>query len=86
MDEAPHLARFFLIHELQGVEVLHFGGEGDGKGGGVEAGDRGDPALRGQQVVPDLGSSIADGGYQPEPGDNDTSLQVYLPPFAFLSM
>ena len=37
MDEAPHFPRFFLVNELQRVEVFDFGGEGDGKGGGVEA-------------------------------------------------
>ena len=86
MNEAPHFARFFLIHELQRIEVLDFGSEGNGKAGGIETGDGSHPAFGGQQVVPDFRGGIADGGNQPDPGDNDASLQLYLPPFAFLSM
>ena len=86
MDEARHFARFFLVNELERVEVLHLGGEGDGEAGGVKAGDGGDAALTGQQVVPDFGGGVADGRNQAESGDNDASLQDYLPPFAFLSM
>ena len=48
VDEAPHLARFFLLDELQRIEVFDFGGNLAGKGGGVEAGDTLHAALAGQ--------------------------------------
>ena len=44
VDEAPHLAGLFLIHEIQRVKVLDFGSEGDGEAGGVEALNRGHTA------------------------------------------
>ena len=37
VNEAPHLARFLLVHEVQRVEVLDLAGKGDGKASGVEA-------------------------------------------------
>ena len=32
MDEAPHLARFFFLDDLQGIEVLDLGGNSAGEG------------------------------------------------------
>ncbi len=55
MDEAPHLARFLLIHEIQWIEVLHLGRERYGKSRRIEAGDGSHSALARQQVVPDFG-------------------------------
>ena len=48
VDEAPHLARFFLVHKFQRVEVLDLGGEGDRESGGVKALDRRHAAGAGQ--------------------------------------
>ena len=37
MDEAPHLARFLLVHKIQRVKVLDLGGKCDRKPGCIEA-------------------------------------------------
>ena len=58
MDEAPHFARFLLIHEIQRIEVLHLSRECYGKPRRIEAGDWPHSALAGQQVVPDLGRCL----------------------------
>ena len=59
VDEAPHLARFFLFDELQRVEVLDLGGEGHRETGGVKALDRRHAAGAGQQLPPHFGSGVA---------------------------
>ena len=54
MNEAAHLARFLLLDELQGVEVLDFGCNLAGKLRSIEAGNAFDPALAGEQSLPDF--------------------------------
>ena len=49
MNKAPHLARFFLVDELERIEVLYLGGDLAGEGGSVEAGNPLHAALPGQQ-------------------------------------
>ena len=49
VDEAPHLARFFLVHEIQRVKILDLGGKSDGKSSGVEALNRSHTAGAGYQ-------------------------------------
>ena len=48
VDESRHLARFLLLDELEGIEVLDFGGEGHREVRDVEGGDGGHPAPAGQ--------------------------------------
>ena len=36
VDEARHLARFFLVHEIERVKVLDLGGKGGGEASGIE--------------------------------------------------
>ena len=71
VDESRHLARFLLVDELEGIEVLDFGGKGDREIGGVKGGNGGHPALAGQQIVPDLGGGVADSADQPDAGYYD---------------
>src|ERR1700691_1296037 len=52
MDEAPHFARFLLIHKIQWIEVLHLSRECYGKTRRIEAADWSHPALAGQQIIP----------------------------------
>ncbi len=58
MDEAPHFARFLLVHKIQWIEVLHLSRECYRETRRIEAGDRSHSALAGQQIVPDLGRGI----------------------------
>ena len=62
MCEHAHFARFFLVNELQWIEVLHFRCEGDWEVRGIEAGDRRHAALAGQQVLPQLWRGVAGAG------------------------
>ena len=50
----PIFFNFFFLDELQGVEVLYFGGNLAGKLRGIELGNPGDAALAGEQVFPHL--------------------------------
>ena len=69
VNESPHLPRFLLVDELEGIEVLDFGGESHREVGGVEGGNGSHPALAGQQVVPDFGGGVANSADQPDAGD-----------------
>ena len=79
VDEAPHLLYFFLLDELQRIEVLDLGGDPAGEGGGIEAGD---PAPH--RSCPPAGPStllsvvIADAADQADAGDDDSSRQTYF--------
>ena len=74
-----HLARFLLLDELQGVEVLDFGRDLAGKLGSVEAGNALDSALAGQQRLPDFFCVIADPANQPDSRNDDaTSQAIFL--------
>ena len=72
VDEAPHLARFFLVHKFERVEVLDLGGEGDREASGVEALDGPHAAGAGQKLPPNLGSGVAHTADQPQAGDDDS--------------
>src|SRR6202041_3730396 len=76
MDEAPHLARFFLVHKIQWIETLHLSRERDGKSRRIEAGDRRHSALAGQQVVPDFGRGFTYAAEQPDARNNHPSCQL----------
>ena len=73
MDEAPHLARFLLVHEIEGVKVLDLGGEGDRKAGGIEALNRPHAAGAGQELLPHLGRGVAHTAHQPDAGDDNSA-------------
>ena len=76
MNKARHLARFFLLDELQRVEVLDFGGDLAGKGGGVEAGNALHAALAGEQCLPNFVGVVADGADEADSGDDDATVQT----------
>jgi hypothetical protein len=89
MDEAPHLARFFFVHEVERVKVLDLGGKGDREASGIEALNGSHATGAGQKLPPNLGSGVAHTAHQPEAGDTtlrDGLDKGYLPPFAFFSM
>ena len=60
VDEAAHFAGLFLIHELVGVEVFHFGGKPHGMAGEVEGLNLGHAAAAGHQAFPHFGGGVAD--------------------------
>ena len=47
VDEAPHLLKFLLLDEVEGVEVLNLSRNLTGERGGIEMRDPGDTALPG---------------------------------------
>ena len=71
-----HLARFLLLDELQGVEVLDFGCDLAGKLGGIEAGDALHSALAGEQSLPDFFCVMTDPADQPDSRNDDTTSQA----------
>ena len=76
MNKARHLARFLFFDELQGIEVLHLGGDLAGKLRNVEAGNTLHAALAGQQRLPRLGHSVADGADHPNSRYNHATPQT----------
>ena len=87
VDEAPHLARLFFVHELERVKVLDLGGKGGREASGIEALNRPHAAGSGHKLLPNLGRGVAHTAKQPQSGDDDSRrLKGYLPPFAFFSM
>ena len=72
MDKPTHFFKFFFVDEIQGVEVLDFGGNLAGKLGCVKLSDSGHSALASQQVGPNLSAVIADGTNKTDPGDDNT--------------
>ena len=49
MDEASHLFQFFFFDELQGIEILDFGGDLAGELGGIKLRDPGHAAFAGER-------------------------------------
>src|SRR4051812_2066752 len=78
MNEAPHLARFLLVHEVQRVKVLDLAGERDGEAGGVEALNGRRAAGSCDQVLPHFGGGVAHTAYQPEAGNDNSTIQWLL--------
>src|ERR1700733_849324 len=66
MDEAPHLARFLLLHKVQWIKPFHLGCEGNGEARRIEAGDGSHSALAGKQVGPDFGRGSTYSTQQPD--------------------
>ena len=85
MDEAPHLARFFFLDEWQRIEVLHFCGKSDGKAGRVKAVIGAIPLSPANRLLQTC-CGIAHSANESNAGDNDTTLQDYLPPLPFFLM
>src|ERR1700744_6760430 len=73
MDEAPHLARFLLLHEIQWIKALPLRRKRYGKPRRIEAGNGSHSALAGKQVAPDLGRSLTYSTQQPNACNNDPS-------------
>src|ERR1035437_839592 len=59
VDEARHLARFLLVHELERVKVLDLGGEGGREASGIEALNGPHATGAGHKLLPDLGRGVA---------------------------
>ena len=73
MDEHIHAARF-LGGQIGGdVESLHLAGNARSEVTRIEAGDRTNATLAGDQVFPGLGNSIADRRNHAETGDDDST-------------
>ena len=89
MDKAPHLARLFLVHEVQRVKVLDLGGKCDGEASGVKALDGGHTTGPGHELLPNFGRGVAHTAHQPQAGDYDSAghwLLGAFRSFAFFSM
>ena len=71
MDEAPHLAGLFLLHELERVELLDLGGKAHGVTGEIEVRDLAHAAPACQQSFPDFGGRVAYAADQTDAGDDD---------------
>jgi len=82
--EAPHLARFLLVHKIERVEVLHFGGKRDRETSSIEALNGPHAAGSGQQLLPNLGRGVAHTADQPQAGDDDAASHWLFAAFRIL--
>jgi len=76
MNKARHLARFLLLHVLEGIEILDLSPNLAGELRHIEAGDALNAAGAGQQRLPHILCVVADPAYQPDSRYDDATSQA----------
>src|SRR6476660_7831725 len=79
LDESPHFFEFFFLDPPEGIEILHFTGDGAVETGGVKKRNRPYAALTGKEIFTAFVRADSQRADEPNARNDDPASQLLLP-------